>query len=66
MSRQAGVLAIAGLVVVAAGAAFDRRRRREKGRLARPEINRWEEEGGAIPTESEHIAAQTRSGARTS
>jgi hypothetical protein len=44
-----GLLATA---VVCAGAAFDRRRRRERNRLARPEIQRWEDEGGAIPKES--------------
>lgn len=50
MSRLVGLLAIA---VVAAGINFDRRRRRERSRLTRPEINRWEDEGGAIPPESE-------------
>ena len=49
MSRLAvGVLAIA---VISAGAAMDRRRRRARASLARPEINRWEDEGGAIPSE---------------
>jgi hypothetical protein len=33
--------------VVALGAGFDRRRQRELSRVARPELNRWEEEGGA-------------------
>ncbi len=69
MSRQAGLLAIAVTAVaalfVAAGTAFDRHRRRERPRLARPEINRWEEEGGAIPTDSRHTAAQTRSEPQT-
>lgn len=50
MSRLVGLLAIA---VIAAGISFDRRRRRERTRLTRPEINRWEDEGGAIPPESE-------------
>ena len=49
MSRLVGLLAIA---VVAAGIGLDRRRRREQSRLTRPEINRWEDEGGAIPPES--------------
>ncbi len=48
-SRMAvSVLAIA---VISAGAALDRRRRRARASLARPEINRWEDEGGAIPPE---------------
>ena len=42
-----GVLAVG---VVALGAGYDRKRQRERLRVARPEINRWEEEGGAVPT----------------
>ena len=42
-----GVLAVG---VVALGAGYDRKRQRERSRVARPEINRWEEEGGSIPT----------------
>jgi hypothetical protein len=49
-----GVLAVG---VVALGAGYDRRRRRERSRLARPEINRWEGEGGAVSPEA---AAQPR------
>ncbi len=57
MSRIVSLLAIA---VVSAGTAFDRRRR-ERIRLARPGINRWEEEeGGAVPIERTRTAAQTR------
>lgn len=42
-----GFLAIG---VAAWGAGYDRRRQRERGRrVPRPEINRWEEEGGAVP-----------------
>ena len=47
-----GFLAIG---VVALGAGYDRRRQRERSRVARPEIHRWEEEGGAVsegPAES--------------
>jgi hypothetical protein len=51
-----GVLAVG---VVALGAGYDRRRQRERSRLARPEINRWEEEGGAVPGDSGPAAAQT-------
>jgi hypothetical protein len=45
--------------VIALGAGYDRRRLRERSRVARPEIQRWEEEGGAVPTESSRTAAQT-------
>ncbi len=51
-----GVLAVG---VVALGAGYDRRRQRERSRLARPEINRWEEEGGAVETGSGPAAAQS-------
>ena len=51
-----GVLAVG---VVALGAGYDRRRQRERSRLARPEINRWEEEGGAVPGDSGPPASQT-------
>jgi hypothetical protein len=34
---------------VALGIGYDRRRQRERSRVARPEIHRWEEEGGAVP-----------------
>ena len=34
---------------VALGVGYDRRRQRERSRVARPEIHRWEEEGGAVP-----------------
>jgi hypothetical protein len=33
---------------VALGAGYDRRRQRERSRVARPDIERWEEEGGAL------------------
>jgi hypothetical protein len=44
-----GFLAIG---LVALGAGYDRRRQRELSRLTRPEINRWEEEGGAVPADT--------------
>ncbi len=37
--------------VVALGAGQDRRRQRNRSRVARPEIARWEEEGGAVPSQ---------------
>jgi hypothetical protein len=51
-----GVLAVG---VVALGAGYDRRRQRERARVARPEINRWEEEGGAVPEDKSQSAAQS-------
>jgi hypothetical protein len=51
-----GVLAVG---VVALGAGYDRRRQRERSRLARPEISRWEEEGGAVPTDSGRAPPRT-------
>jgi hypothetical protein len=51
-----GVLAVG---VVALGAGYDRRRQRERSRLARPEINRWEEEGGAVEADSGPAPAQS-------
>ncbi len=50
MSRLVGLLAIA---VIAAGITFDRRRRHELASLTRPDINRWEDEGGAVVPEPE-------------
>jgi hypothetical protein len=38
--------------VLALGAEFDRRRQRKRSRVARREIHRWEEEGGAVPGQS--------------
>jgi hypothetical protein len=40
-----GVLAVG---IVALGAGYDRKRQRERSRVSRPEINRWEEEGGSV------------------
>ena len=36
------------LGLVALGAHIDQRRQRKRSRVARPEIDRWEEEGGAV------------------
>jgi len=47
MNWKIGLLSVG---VIALGAALDRRRRRERQRLPRPDIDRWEEEGGALPT----------------
>jgi hypothetical protein len=54
MKWLTGLLIIGALI---AGNALDRRRRREQ-RLPRPEINRWEEEGGAVAAMPDRPAAQ--------
>ncbi len=46
MNWAIGILSIGAVVL---GTSLDRRRQRERQRLPRPEIHRWEEEGGAIP-----------------
>jgi hypothetical protein len=46
MNWMIGILALGA---VAAGRALDDQRRRQRHRIPRPEINRWEEEGGAVP-----------------
>lgn len=56
MNWKIGLLSVGVLVL---GAALDRRRRQERQRLPRPDIERWEEEGGAVPTSDDRTAAQT-------
>jgi hypothetical protein len=51
-----GVLAVS---VVALGAGYDLKRQRERLRVSRPEISRWEEDGGAVPPDSGRRTAQT-------
>lgn len=59
-SFLASLLAIG---LVALGTQLDRRRRqRRKARLARPEIARWEEEGGAVGAEPGSAAEKGREG----
>jgi hypothetical protein len=50
-----------GIGAIALGTSLDRRRRRERQKVPRPEIHRWEEEGGAVPTSRARTAAQTQS-----
>jgi hypothetical protein len=53
--------ALIGLLMVGAvalGISLDRRKRGERGRVSRPDINRWEEEGGAVPVSGQQTAAQ--------
>jgi hypothetical protein len=57
MNWTIGLLAIGALLF---GTQLDRRRQRERQRLPRPEIQRWEEEGGAVPVSTGRTAAQTQ------
>jgi hypothetical protein len=52
------IISFLAIGLVALGAGFDRRRQRERARVARPEIHRWEEEGGAVPADAGHPAAE--------
>ncbi|HEY1282936.1 MAG TPA: hypothetical protein VGE96_00520 [Steroidobacteraceae bacterium] len=56
MNWAVGLLSIGALML---GVSLDRRRQRERQRLPRREIHRWEEEGGAVPSSRTHTAAQT-------
>jgi len=55
MNWAIGLLSIGAIVL---GTQLDRRRQRERQRLPRAEIHRWEEEGGAVPVGA-RTAAQT-------
>ena len=57
MNWTIGLLSIGAVVL---GTQLDRRRQRERQRLPRPEIHRWEEEGGAVPVSRVRTAAQTQ------
>jgi hypothetical protein len=41
------IISFLAIGIVALGAGFDRRRKRQRSRVARRELHRWEEEGGA-------------------
>jgi hypothetical protein len=56
MNWGIGLLSIGAVIL---GTSLDRRRQRERQRLPRREIHRWEEEGGAIPVSGARTAAQT-------
>jgi len=47
MGWRIGAAALGVLALGLAAIALDQRRRRRSTRLPRPDINRWEEEGGA-------------------
>lgn len=56
------LIGILALGAVAAGHALDKNRHQIRRRVPRPEINRWEDEGGAVPVSPQRTAAQTASG----
>ncbi len=56
MNWAIGLLSIGAVIL---GTSLDRRRQRERQRLPRAEIHRWEEEGGAVPVSRAATAAQT-------
>jgi hypothetical protein len=60
MNWTIGLLSIGAVVL---GTQLDRRRQRERERLPRAEIHRWEEEGGAVPVSRRKTAAQTQTDA---
>jgi hypothetical protein len=59
MGRDYLGVSLLAIAVCALGLALDRLRQRERSRLPRQEISRWEEEGGAVPVSSSRTAAQT-------
>jgi hypothetical protein len=60
MNWTIGLLSIGAVIL---GTQLDRQRQRDRQRLPRAEIHRWEEEGGAVPVSGKRTAAQTEAGA---
>jgi hypothetical protein len=60
MNWTIGLLSIGAVVL---GTQLDRRRQRERQRLPRAEIHRWEEDGGAVPASRGRTTAQTQADA---
>jgi hypothetical protein len=56
MSWAIGLLSVGAVIL---GTTLDRRRQRERQRLPRQDIHRWEDEGGAVPAGAARAAAQT-------
>jgi len=56
MNWAIGLLSIGAVIL---GTTLDRRRQRERQRLPRHDLHRWEEEGGAVPVSPVRTAAQT-------
>ena len=57
MNWTIGLLSVGAVIL---GTTLDRRRQWERQRLPRPEIHRWEEEGGAVPVGEAKTASQTK------
>ena len=55
------IIGLLAMGAVALGHALDDHRRHSRRKVPRPEINRWEEEGGAVPVSTGRTAAQTAS-----
>jgi hypothetical protein len=58
-SRMRWAIGLLSVGAVILGTTLDRRRQRERQRLPRPDLHRWEEEGGAVPVSPARTAAQT-------
>lgn len=58
-SRMNWTIGLLSLGAVILGTTLDRRRQRERQRLPRQDIHRWEDEGGAVPVSPIRTAAQT-------
>lgn len=56
MNWAIGLLSVGAVIL---GATLDRRRQRERQRLPRQDIHRWEDEGGSVPVSPVRTAAQT-------
>jgi hypothetical protein len=56
MNWAVGLLSIGAVIL---GTTLDRRRQRERQRLPRQDLHRWEDEGGAVPVSPARTAAQT-------
>ena len=56
MNWAIGLLSVGAVIL---GTTLDRRRQRERQRLPRQDLHRWEDEGGAVPERPARTAAQT-------
>jgi hypothetical protein len=55
MNWAIGLLSVGAVIL---GTTLDRRRQRERQRLPRQDLHRWEDEGGAVPVTPARTAAQ--------
>jgi hypothetical protein len=54
------VICLLALGMIVIGVSLDARRRQNN--RSRPDLNRWEDEGGAVPVSDSDTAAQTQHG----